>query len=436
MADQQAARYQRPSRYRGVRALAVATAASLAIAAGIIVVYRELHEPVAVRRLTTPARPARTAQAPRVGVVTQPRDPGGAGPSFTAIVPAGTGTVLADPSGYAVWCGRSCHRGARLTDAAGNAVIDPAQARVSGRQPVLAGLAMPGGRKVQLVLDRCAAGKCVPAGGGQFTAPGPDPRLRTGLYAASASGRGLAAVVEQFTPAGRAELYALACASARCPHPVLVRLGPDKFTASISPGASNVAVAATGRGGFVVAVTGVTPGQLQGNTVSVYRCAALPCRHVAQLQVRAGVSGDSLALRVTGTGTIMIAAYVTGLHGAGVKLFRCSPCTSAGASFTAVAMPVSYGGGYPGGPPPAIAFAGKDLLIAHQNASGSQLLLSSCVAVSCRASPTTRLLADIHDLFAVSLSALAGPPRVLWETAGPGALTTYLLACDRPLCSR
>lgn len=295
---------------------------------------------------------------------------------------------------------------------------------------------MSGGRVARLVLDRCTSVACVPVGGGRFLAPGPDQQLTVDLYAASTNGLGFVAVVEQSAPEGTTELYALACDSARCAHPALVNLGPGESTSAVGPGQSNVAAAATARGGFVVAVTAGEEPASGRNVTTVYECAQLPCRTLTQHQIPAGTSANSLALSVTSNDTVLLAEYVARVGDYKVVLSRCRSCTARGASFTTLDTPVTYRADYPGGPPPAIAFDGNELLIAYQNDAGSRVQVASCEPVSCHATAKTSLLASVHDLFGLRLAVLTGTPRVLWWTVGPASLSTYLLACARPLCVR
>jgi hypothetical protein len=74
----------------------------------------------------------------------------------------------------------------------------------------------------------------------------------------------------------------------------------------------------------------------------------------------------------------------------------------------------------------------------YQDEAGSQLELTSCAPGSCRATAKTSVLTAVavHDLFALGLKAVAGGPRILWQTVGPASLSTYLLACARSLCAR
>jgi hypothetical protein len=295
----------------------------------------------------TPA-PARGAAGTGIGVVTYPVDPGGMN-AFSAMLPMGSGTLLVDSVGYAVWCDPVCHEIRQLTDGAGVPLSGSVSGVLPGGQPVIAGLSMSGGRAAWLVIERCAGGSCAPAGGGQFPAPGPDPRLTVSMADASTNGLGFVAIIARSAPpAGLTELYALVCESVRCAHPALVRLGQPS-TDSVQ---GDWAVAATPGGGFVVAVT---PGEVTAsglNIATIYECAQWPCRTVTQHHVPVGTSAKSLALSVTANDTVMLAGYVVGARNDQVVLWRCRSCAAPGASFTTLDVPVIYSARYVGGPPP------------------------------------------------------------------------------------
>jgi hypothetical protein len=198
----------------------------------------------------------------------------------------------------------------------------------------------------------------------------------------------------------------LHCAQRTC-----AEVGGGTFTA---PGFSS-AVAAAPHGGFAAAVIG---GQGQ---VSVYRCAAAPCRTAAKQQVP-GPSSDAIAITVTPSGQTLLAYgnsdFSVNTGSSQVVLGSVGP----GGSFSqlaAVNAPVSNvdGAQYSGPPAPAIEFSGRDLLVVSENPSGHAVTLTTCAVTSCGNTTKVSQVATVgNPIVELGIGVPTGTPRIFWAT--------------------
>ncbi len=68
-------------------------------------------------------------------------------------------------------------------------------------------------------------------------------------------------------------------------------------------------------------------------------------------------------------------------------------------------------------PPPAIAFAGRDLMVVSEDASGRAVTLTTCVAASCGDTTSARQVASPgNPIVALGIGVPAGNLRILWST--------------------
>lgn len=386
------------------------------LAAGAVTVAISVMAGCSLRLLTGQGRPP---------IVTTPNDYSATNdaPAFQAMLSAGDGTLLVDGE-KTYWCTpSSCAGGPSLAAWTGSLFSSVAGGVLPDGRPALAGLTQVRGDTLRLSLLGCSRRTCTAAGGGAFTAPGFNPAtLLNTVYAASTNGRGLA--VAFGNGAGpREALYVAVCDSVRCQHPRATRLRGVFNGFALGPGVSNIAVAAAPDGGFAAAMP-----DPQQNSIDIYECQEAPCRAVARQQIAVPAGGPTaiIAITVASSGQTLL-AYDSGYDlgdlagGSQVVLAGAAP----GGSFSRLATvnapvasvnPDNFPDAKPA-PAPAIVFAGRDLMVVSEDASGHALTLTTCVATSCGHTTEVRQVASPgNPIVALGIGVPAGNLRIFWST--------------------
>jgi hypothetical protein len=359
-------------------------------------------------------------------IVTTPNDYSATNdaPAFQAMLSFGAGTLLVD-GGKSYWCTTSsCAGGPSLAAWTGSLFYSVAGGVLPDGRPVLAGLTQVRGDTLRLSLLRCSRRTCTAAGGGAFTAPGFNPAtLLNTVYAASTNGGGLAVAFGNGT-GPREALYVVVCDPVRCQHPRATRLRGVFNGFALGPGVSNIAVAAAPDGEFAAAMP-----DPQQNAIDVYECAEAPCTAVARQQIAVPAGGPTaiIAATVASSGQTLL-AYDSGydlgdLAGGSQQVVLAS--AAPGGSFSRLATvsapvtpvnPDNIPDAKPA-PAPAIVFAGRDLMVVSEDASGHAVTLTTCVATSCGHTTEVRQVASPgNPIVALGIGVPAGNLRIFWST--------------------